>query len=63
MLRQFFSQRQELKNADYRAVFSVTREMALREMKRLVELGLLEPRGERRGAHYLPGPAFPGRRL
>jgi ATP-dependent DNA helicase RecG len=62
-LRQFFAQRPELKNADYRAIFSVTREMALREMKRLVDLGLLEPRGERRGAHYLPGAAFPSRRL
>lgn len=62
-LRQFFAQKAGLQNSDYRALFSVTREMALREMKRLVELGFLELRGERRGARYLPGPSFPDRRL
>lgn len=62
-LRQFFTQKAELQNADFRALFAVIREMALREITRLVELGFLESRGERRGAHYLPGPAFPDRRL
>jgi len=45
-----------LTNADYRALFSVTRYTAVRELKRLVDEEFLELVGERRGAHYIAGP-------
>jgi ATP-dependent DNA helicase RecG len=43
-------------NSSYRARFSVTRHAAARELKRLVDEDLLRMDGEKRGAHYLPGP-------
>jgi Fic family protein len=62
-LRHYFGQRPALKNADYRGLFSVTRETARHELGQLVELGFLDRRGERRGTHYLPGAVFPARQL
>ena len=45
-----------LTNTDYRRIFGVTRYVAVAELRRLVEEGVLELRGERRGSHYVPGP-------
>lgn len=45
-----------LTNTDYRAMFGVTRYVAVSELRRLVEEGVLELRGERRGSHYVAGP-------
>jgi len=61
-LRTCFSQRGSLKNADYRTIFGVERNVAKNELKRLVDEGYLQLKGERRGAHYLPGPALLERR-
>lgn len=47
-----------LTNAGYPRVFGVTRYVAVAELRRLVEEGILELRGERRGAHYVPGPGL-----
>lgn len=55
-LRDFFHRNSELKNADYREQFGVTRYTATRELRRLVDEGYLRIEGERRGAHYRPGP-------
>jgi len=57
-LREHFAHNATLKNADYRALFGVTRKVALKELQRLVAEGFLRGQGERRGAHYraLPGP-------
>ena len=49
-----------LTNTHYRAMFNVTRYTAVRELKRLVELGYLQPVGERRGARYIPGSGLRG---
>lgn len=57
-LRAHFARKAELKNADYREIFSVTRYAASRELRRLVEEGILRLEGERRGAKYLPGPVL-----
>lgn len=62
-LRHYFGQRPALKNADYRGLFSATRETARHELGQLVELGFLDRRGERRGTHYVPGGVFPARQL
>ncbi len=48
-----------LKNADYRALFEVTRFVAVRELKKLVADGYLKLEGARRGARYVAGPALP----
>ena len=45
-----------LTNADYRRIFAVPREVARAELRRLVEEGVLELRGVKRGAHYVAGP-------
>jgi len=45
-------------NSDYRDVFGVDRRAALAALAALVSAGVLEPRGERRGAHYAPGPGW-----
>jgi len=50
-----FAKHTQLKNADYRALFSVTRAAATRELRRLVDDGYLRSEGEKRGARYLPG--------
>jgi len=54
-LREFFESRPWLRNADYRETFQLSRKQALKELKRLVEMGWLRLEGERRGARYLPG--------
>ena len=53
-----------LTNADYRRIFEVSRYTAARELRRLVEGGLLRMEGKGRGARYLPEPALvvPGNR-
>ena len=57
-LRQIASPR-KITNSDYRSLFNVTRIAAVRELRRLVDKGFLRLEGEKRGAHYLPGPRFP----
>jgi len=59
-LRRFFRTNRLLKNADYRALFHLSRYAASRELKRLVEEGFLRLEGEKRGAHYLPQPSLEG---
>jgi ATP-dependent DNA helicase RecG len=56
-LRTHFSAKGRLTNADYRALFGVTRHAAVRELRQLVDAGFLQIEGQRRGAHYLPLPA------
>lgn len=53
-LRQHFRAKPSLKNADYRALFTVSRITALQELRLLVKLDLLRVEGERRGTRYLP---------
>lgn len=48
-------------NSDYREAFSVGREPARAALSAWVAAGVVELRGERRGAHYVPGPAWPPR--
>jgi len=55
-LRQFFGERKTLQNAEYRALFGLTRYRAVAELQRLVEDGYLVREGERRGARYRSGP-------
>jgi hypothetical protein len=55
-LRSFFATRTRLKNADYRELFSLTRQASLRELRLLVEQGFLRMEGERRADHYVPLP-------
>lgn len=57
-LRELLRGRAHLKNADYRDLFAVTRDVARRELRQLVEDGYLKMEGERRGARYLAGPAL-----
>ncbi len=61
-LQAFFADQERLQNAQYRELFGVTRYTAVRELGRLVEEGFLRLRGERRGAHYVPGPKLGGSR-
>jgi ATP-dependent DNA helicase RecG len=46
-------------NIDYREAFGVERPEATRRLGELVRGGYLVLAGEKRGAHYLPGPAWP----
>lgn len=46
-------------NEDYREIFGISRPDAARALGRLCEEGVLLLQGERRGAHYVPGPAWP----
>jgi len=59
-LRAHFKTNKTLTNAGYQALFNVTRNKAFRELARLSEHGYLIQVGERRGAHYLPGPSLGG---
>jgi len=59
-LREALTRSGRVTNAAYRALFKVTRHIAVRELKRLVDEGLLRQVGEKRGAHYLPGPKLAG---
>jgi predicted HTH transcriptional regulator len=60
-LVQQLRQRDHITNADYRNLFGVTRSVAFRELKRLVENGFLQSQGQRRGHRYVAGPALPER--
>jgi len=55
-VRRYLAEHGKLTNANYRRIFGVTRYVAVAELRRLVEEGVLELRGERRGSHYVPGP-------
>ena len=57
-LRGRFRRKAWLKNADYREVFRVDRRTATRELHQLVEHGLLQMEGTRRGAYYRPSDAL-----
>jgi ATP-dependent DNA helicase RecG len=57
-IKTFLDQHLYVKNADYRALFGITRQEAVRELRRLVQDGYLRMEGERRGARYLPGPGL-----
>jgi ATP-dependent DNA helicase RecG len=57
-LREHFRRSERLVNAEYRALFDLTRYKAVRELQQLVADGLLRMEGERRGAVYLPRPAL-----
>lgn len=46
-------------NADYREIFGVDRAAAKAALRELVRRGALVLEGERRGAHYVPGPDWP----
>jgi predicted HTH transcriptional regulator len=46
-------------NAGYRDAFDVERLEARRALAALVAQGVFQLAGERRGAHYLPGPSWP----
>ncbi len=50
-----------ISNADYREIFGVDRPQATRRLALLVKEGVLVLAGEKRGAHYVPGPAWPPR--
>ena len=51
-LRAYFDRGSALRNADYRALFEVDRHGALRELRRLVALEVLEAKGTGRGTRY-----------
>ncbi len=51
-VRAFFSVTARLTNADYRALFGLTRHASRHELQRLVEQGFLRLEGEGRGAGY-----------
>ena len=51
-LRDYFSRKPALKNADYRALFEIDRHSTLRELRRLVTLEVLVDRGTGRGTRY-----------
>ena len=53
-LLEYFRDQPFLKNADYRALFTVDRPTALSELRLLVQHGCLRVEGERRGTQYLP---------
>ena len=57
-LREHFFRHASLTNADYRRIFGVSRYSAARELRRLVESGLLRMEGKGRGARYLPLPSL-----
>jgi predicted HTH transcriptional regulator len=46
-------------NADVRETLTLERADAKKLLASWVASGILEGRGERRGAHYLPGPSWP----
>ncbi len=57
-LRAHFKVHRTLTNTQYRDLFGLTRYAAARELRRLVEGGVLSRLGERRGAYYTAGPAL-----
>ena len=57
-LHEHFLRHPSLTIADYRRIFEVSRYAAVRELRRLVESGLLRMEGKGRGARYLPEPSL-----
>ena len=57
-LGEHFLRHPSLSNADYRRIFAVSRYTAARELRRLVESGLLRMEGKGRGVRYLPEPSL-----
>ena len=45
-----------VRNASYRATVEVSNNLASRDLKQLVDAGLLKPEGEKRGRDYVPSP-------
>lgn len=45
-----------VRNASYRVSADISNNLASRDLKQLLDLGLLEAQGEKRGRHYLAGP-------
>jgi ATP-dependent DNA helicase RecG len=58
VLRDHVQARSYVTNADYRALFGVSRAGAKREMRRLVDAGFLRLEGLGRGARYMAGPSL-----
>lgn len=58
VLARHFQRQPHITNSDYRALFGVTRFAAVRELRRLVEEGVVRPLGQRRGARYVAGPGI-----
>ncbi|MBM4407939.1 MAG: Fic family protein [Chloroflexi bacterium] len=52
------AQRFRVRNAGYMAHADLSEYAGGRDLKRLVEVGLLEPRGEKRGRYYVASPAL-----
>jgi Fic family protein len=50
----------QIRNATYRKSAEVTDALASKDLKELVDAGMLEPHGERRGRYYTAGPAIAG---
>jgi hypothetical protein len=48
----------QIRNATYRKGAEVSDALASKDLKALVDLGLLVPHGERRGRHYTAGRAL-----
>lgn len=57
-LSTYFGSHQRLTNSEFCRLFSLTRFVATRELKRLVDERYLTPAGTGRGAHYVPGPGL-----
>jgi predicted HTH transcriptional regulator len=55
IIRAHFAVQPRWTNTEYREFFALRRYPAVRELKILCERGILEPRGERRGARYVRG--------
>lgn len=60
LLREYFVDHAHLANATYRELFGVPRSVAVSELRRLTETGVLLREGERRGTRYRPGPGLGG---
>ena len=55
-IREHLSASETLTNTGYRDLFDVGRYRAVHDLQKLCELGVLERRGTKRGAHYVAGP-------
>ena len=49
---------QRIRNADYRNMADISEFAAGRDLKQMVQRGLLEPRGEKRGRFYVAAPTL-----
>ena len=56
--RSYFSKHPFLKNADYREMFDLGRDAAVRELRRLVKESYVRMEGKRRGSRYVAGPVL-----